>query len=317
MDFKDYYEILGVSPNADEKTIKQTYRKLARQYHPDLNPGDKEAEEKFKNINEAYQALSNAEQRKKYDELRAQYQRWQQSGGQPRDFNWQSWTAQPGQQADVRYATAEDLEDLFGEESPFSDFFTSIFGQTGAGGTRTRARAPRKGQDVEAEIALSLEEAARGTTRTLQVGDRRIEATIPAGVRTGSRVRLAGQGGPGSAGAPAGDLYLVVRLLPNPNFELEGDELHTKVAVDIYTAVAGGEVRVNTLDRPVMLKIPPMTQSGQTFRLRGRGMPKKGNPKVRGDLYARVNLVLPENMTEEELSTLRSLAADHKARQPT
>ena len=320
MDFKDYYEILGVSPNADEKTIKQTYRKLARQYHPDLNPGNQEAEEKFKSINEAYQALSNAEQRKKYDELRAQYQRWQQTGGQPRDFNWQNWTAQPGQQADVRYATAEDFEDIFGEASPFSDFFTSIFGQTpgsAAGGGRARTRAPRKGQDVEAEIDLSLEEAARGTTRTLQVGERRIEARIPAGVRTGSRVRLAGQGGPGGGGAPAGDVYLVVRLLPHPDFELDGDDLHSKVPVDIYTAVAGGEVRVNTLDRPVMLKIPAMTQSGQSFRIRGKGMPKKGDPKNRGDLYARVNLALPENMTEEELSTLRALAEKRKSRQPT
>lgn len=316
MDFKDYYEILGVSPDADEKAIKQAYRKLARQYHPDLNPGDKEAEEKFKSINEAYQALSTSEQRKKYDELRAQYQRWQQSGGRPRDFNWQDWTAQPGQQANVRYATAEDLEDLFGEESPFSDFFTSIFGQAG-GRAGARARTPRKGQDAEAEVALSLEEAAHGTTRTLQIGDRRIEARIPPGVRTGSRVRLAGQGGPGGGGAPAGDLYLVVRLLPHPDFELEGDELHTRVPVDIYTAVAGGEVRVNTLDRPVMLKIPPMTQSGQSFRLRGKGMPMKGNPNVRGDLYARVNLVLPENMTEEELNTLRSLAEKRKSQQPT
>lgn len=319
MDFKDYYEILGVSPGADEKTIKQTYRKLARQYHPDLNPGDKEAEEKFKNINEAYQALSNAEQRKKYDELRAQYQRWQQTGGQSRDFNWQNWAAQPGQQADVRYATAEDLEDLFGEQSPFSDFFTSIFGQTGGytGGARTRTRAPSRGQDVEAEISLSLEEAARGTSRTLQVGDRRIEARIPAGVRTGSRVRLAGQGGPGGGGAQAGDLYLVVQLLPHPDFELEGDDLHTKVAVDVYTAVAGGEVRVNTLDRAVMLKIPPMTNSGQSFRIKGKGMPKKGDAKSRGDLYARVNLVLPENMTEEERNTLRSLAEKRKSGQPT
>jgi curved DNA-binding protein len=317
MDFKDYYEILGVSPNAGEKTIKQAYRKLARQYHPDLNPGNTEAEEKFKSINEAYQALSNAEQRKKYDELRAQYQRWQQTGGQPRDFNWQNWTAQPGEQANVRYATAEDLEDLFGEESPFSDFFTSIFGQTGGYARGARTRAPRKGQDVEAEIALSLEEAANGTMRTLQVGERRIEARIPPGVRTGSRVRLAGQGGPGRDGAPAGDVYLLVRLLPHPNFELEGDELHTKLPVDIYTAVAGGEVRVNTLDRPVMLKIPAMTQSGQSFRIKGKGMPKKGDPKVRGDMYARVTLVLPENMTDEELAALRSLAEKRKSRQPT
>ncbi|HEX6269442.1 MAG TPA: DnaJ C-terminal domain-containing protein [Anaerolineales bacterium] len=317
MDFKDYYEILGVSPDADQKTIKQTYRKLARQYHPDVNPGNKDAEEKFKAINEAYQALSNPEQRKKYDELRAQYQRWQQTGRRPQDFNWGDWAAQPGQNADVRYATAEDLEDLFGSESPFSDFFTSIFGQTrGQARGQTRPGGPRKGQDVEAEVDLTLEETVNGASRALQIGDRRIEARIPPGVRTGSRVRLAGQGYPGREGGPAGDLYLVVRLLPHPSFELEGDDLHTEVPVDIYTAIAGGEVRVPTLDRPVMLKIPPKTQGGRTFRLRGRGMPKRGDAKSRGDLFARVRLVLPENITEEELNTIRSLAAKRGYQQP-
>ena len=317
MDFKDYYEILGVSPDADAKTIKQAYRKLARQHHPDVHPGNKEAEEKFKTINEAYQALSNPEQRKKYDELRAQYQRWQQSGKQPQDFNWQNWAAQPGQDANVQYASAEDLEDLFGSQSPFSDFFTSIFGQTrGQSRGQARSRGPRKGQDVEAEVDLSLEEAYHGAARSLQIGDRRIEARIPPGVRTGSRVRLAGQGGPGRDGGPAGDVYLVVRLLPHPTFELEGDNLHAEVPVDIYTAVVGGEVRVPTLDRPVMLKIPPRTQGGRTFLISGRGMPKTGDPKSRGDLYVRVKLMLPENMTEEELNTFRSLAAKHKSRQP-
>lgn len=314
MDFKDYYEILGVPPDADQKTIKQTYRKLARQYHPDVNPGNKEAEEKFKTINEAYQALSNPEQRKKYDELRAQYQRWQQSGRAPQDFNWQSWTAQPGQRANVQYETVEDLQDLFGNESPFSDFFTSIFGQ--ARGRQARPGGPRKGQDVEAEVDLTLEEAYRGTTRRLQIGDRRIEARIPPGVRTGSRVRLAGQGGPGRDAGAAGDVYLIVRLLPHPNFELEGADLHTEVPLDIYTAVTGGEVRVPTLDRPVMLKIPPKTQGGRTFRLRGKGMPKPGDPNNRGDLFARVQLRLPENMTEEEVNTLRSLAAKRGSHQP-
>jgi curved DNA-binding protein len=314
MDFKDYYEILGVPPDADQKTIKQTYRKLARQYHPDVNPGNKEAEEKFKSINEAYQALSNPEQRKKYDELRAQYQRWQQSGRAPQDFNWQSWTAQPGQRANVQYETVDDLEDLFGSESPFSDFFTSVFGQ--ARGRQARPGGPRKGQDVEEGVDLTLEEAYRGTTRILQIGDRRIEARIPPGVRTGSRVRLAGQGGPGRDGGPAGDVYLIVRLLPHPNFELEGADLHTEVPLDIYTAVAGGEVRVPTLDRPVMLKIPPKTQGGRTFRLRGKGMPKPGDPNNRGDLFARVQLRLPENMTEEEVNTLRSLAEKRGSSQP-
>lgn len=315
MDFKDYYEILGVKPDADQKAIKQAYRKLARQHHPDVNPGNKEAEEKFKTINEAYQALSNAEQRKKYDELRAQYQRWQQSGRRPQDFNYQQWTAQPGEGPNVQYTTVDDLNDLFGSEDPFSDFFTSIFGQTR--GRRGRPASPRKGQDLEVEVEVTLEEAYRGGNRLLQVGDRRIEARIPPGVRTGSRIRLAGQGEPGRDGGQPGDVYMVVRLLPHPNFEMEGDDLHTQAAVDIYTAVLGGEVRVQTLDRPVMLKIPPMTQAERSFRLRGKGMPKLRDPKTRGDLIARVKLVLPEPMTEKEINAFRDLATARNARQPT
>ena len=201
MDFKDYYEILGVSPDADAKTIKQTYRKLARQYHPDVNPGNKEAEEKFKTINEAYQALSNPEQRKKYDEVRAQYQRWQQSGKQPRDFNWQNWAAQPGQEANVQYGTPEDFEDMFGGESPFSDFFSTIFGQAQG---RSRPSGPRKGQDVEAVVDLSLEEAYHGGIRTLRL---EIGVSRPASHRVFeqvSRVRLAGQGEPGEMVARPG-----------------------------------------------------------------------------------------------------------------
>lgn len=312
MDFKDYYEILGVSPDADEKTIKQAYRKLARQHHPDVNPGNKDADEKFKTINEAYQALSNSEQRKKYDELRAQYQRWQQSGRNPRDFNWQSWAAQPGQEPNVQYGTPEDFEDLFGGESPFSDFFSTIFGQAEG---RSAPSGPRKGQDVEAMVELSLEEAFHGATRALQIGDRRIEARIPPGVRTGSRVRLSGQGGSGRDGGPAGDVYLIIRLLPHPTFELEGDDLYTKVSVDFYTAALGGEAPVPTLDRPLILKIPPKTQSDRTFRIRGKGMPKPKEPDVRGDLYARARVVLPENMTEQELNTLHELAEARKTGQ--
>jgi curved DNA-binding protein len=312
MDFKDYYEILGVPPDADEQTIKQAYRKLARQHHPDVNPGNKEAEEKFKTINEAYQALSNPEQRKKYDELRAQYQRWQQSGRNPRDFNWQNWAAQPGQEANVQYATPEDLEDLFGGEGAFSDFFSTIFGQARG---RSAPTGPRKGQDVEAIVELTLEEAYHGASRTFQIGDRRIEARIPPGVRTGSRVRLSGQGEPGRNGGSAGDVYLIVRLLPHPTFDLEGDDLYTRVSIDFYTAVLGGEAQVPTLDRPVTLKIPPNTQTDRTFRIRGKGMPKPKEPNARGHLYARARVILPENMTEQEVTALRELAEGRRTRQ--
>ncbi len=305
MEFKDYYQILGISPDSDEKTIRQAFRKLAQQHHPDVNPGNKAAEEKFKEINEAYQVLSDAAQRKKYDALRTQYKQWQQRGGRPQDFDWQTWSAQPDEGVHVRYGTVDDLKDLFGSEASFSDFFTTIFG-----GVREERGAPlaRRGRDLEYEIDLTLEEAFRGATRVLERGERRVEVRIPAGVKTSSRIRLAGQGEPGRNGGPPGDLYLIARVLSHPTFERDGDDLHMEVPIDIYTAALGGEVRVQTLDGAVMLSIPSQTQSGRNFRLRGKGMPRLGNPGSKGDLYAKVRLVLPIPLSEQELNALRELA---------
>jgi curved DNA-binding protein len=311
MDFKDYYEILGVPPDAEKKVIQQTFRQLARKVHPDVNPGNKEAEEKFKTINEAYQVLSDAEQRKKYDELRAQYLQWQQTGGRQQDFDWQNWSAQPGKGAHVQYANPEDLEELFGSESPYSDFFNSIFGQarrSGSGNGRG-SPSPRRGRDVEYEVDLTLQEAFQGADRLLEIDGHRIQAVIPPGVRTGSRVRLSGQGEPGQNSGPAGDLYLVVNLLPNDTFEREGDDLHIDVPVDIFTAIAGGETHIPTLERPLILKIPPRTNAGRNFRLRGKGMPHLGDPKTRGDLFALVRLVLPDPLTDQEVNSIRDLAS--------
>ena len=327
MDFKDYYEILGVAPNAEKKVIQQTFRQLARKFHPDVNPGNKEAEEKFKTINEAYQVLSDAKQRKKYDELRAQYQQWQQTGRHQQDFDWQDWMAsragtgtagasQPGKGARTQYATAEDLEDLFGSDSPYSDFFTNIFGGGRNSGRRTPS-GPRHGRDVEYEVDLSLEEAFHGTERLLDIDGHRIKAGIPPGVRTGSRVRLAGQAEPGQNGGPAGDLYLIVQINPNETFEREGDNLHMDVPVDIFTAVAGGEVRIPGLERPLTLKIPPRTNANRTFRIRGKGMPHLHDTKKRGDLFARVRLVLPDPLSDEEVSSMRELAASRSNRSKT
>jgi curved DNA-binding protein len=312
MDFKDYYEILDVPPDAEKKVIKQTYRDLAKKYHPDVNPGNKEAEDKFKTINEAYQVLSDTEKRKKYDELRAQYQHWQQAGGHRQDFDWQNWSAQPGQGVHVQYASPEDLEDLFGSESPYSDFFNNIFGQvhgSGRGSGRGTAPSPRRGRDVEYEVDLTLEEAYHGTDRLLQIDGHRVQAVIPPGVRTGSRVRLSGQGEPGHNNGQAGDLYLIVSILPNETFEREGDDLHIDVPVDIFTAIAGGETRIPTLDKPLMLKIPPRTNASRSFRLRGKGMPHLGDPKTHGNLFAMVRLVLPERLTDKEVDSIRELAS--------
>jgi curved DNA-binding protein len=313
MEFKDYYAILGVAPDADEQAIKRAYRALAREHHPDVNPGDKRAEERFKEINEAYQALSDPERRKKYDELRRQYQQWQQRGGPRQDFRWSDWEAAPGQRVHVQSVSPEDLEDMFGGDAAFSEFFSSIFGQ--AGPRAGRAARPRRGRDLELPVEITLDEAFHGTTRTIQVGDRTIEARIPPGVRDGARVRLAGQGSPGAAGGAPGDLYLLVEVAPHPRFERDGDDLTCDVDVDIFTAAAGGEVRVPTLDGVVRLKIPPRTQAGKTFRLRGKGMPRPGKPSERGDLYARARLVLPEPLSDDEVRTLRDLAARRTAKE--
>jgi curved DNA-binding protein len=311
MDFKDYYAILGVAPNADRKVIQQTFRQLARKHHPDVNPGNKDAEEKFKTINEAYQVLSDAKQRKKYDELRAQYQQWQQAGGRRQDFDWQDWSAQPGKGARAQYTNPEDLEDLFGSAAPFSDFFTNIFGQARAGGRSGRdvPPSPRRGRDVDYEVDLTLEEAFQGTERALEVDGHHIQASIPLGVRTGTRVRLAGRGEPGRNGGPAGDLYLIIKVLPNDIFERDGDDLHFDVPVDIFTAIAGGEARIPALERPLTLTIPPRTNANRTFRLRGKGMPYLREPQKRGDLFARVKLVLPDSLTDQEVDSIRALAS--------
>ncbi|MGH9318513.1 MAG: DnaJ C-terminal domain-containing protein, partial [Vicinamibacteria bacterium] len=247
--------------------------------------------------------------RRKYDELRGQYREWQERGGRE-DFNWGQWQKPPGQRGSYAYnVSPEDLQDIFGADSPFSDFFSSIFGETGAGpGRGERKPRPRRGQEVEARAEVTLDEAFRGTTRSIQLGDRRIEARIPPGVRRGSRIRLAGQGSPGVGGGPSGDLFLEVDVAPDARFEREGDDLRTVIPVDFYTAAVGGEVRVPTMDGAVMLKVPPRTQADRSFRLRGKGMPRVGRPHERGDMTARVKIVLPETMSDSEQEALRKLA---------
>jgi curved DNA-binding protein len=309
MDFKDYYEILGVAPNADKKVIQQTFRQLARKHHPDVNPGNKDAEEKFKTINEAYQVLSDVKQRQKYDELRAQYQQWQKTGGQQQqDFDWQNWSAESGKGARTQYANAEDLEDLFGSASPYSDFFSNIFGGKASSGRNAQPN-PRRGRDVEYEVDLTLEEAFRGTQRLLEMDGHQIQATIPLGVRTGTRVRLAGHGEQGNNGGTAGDLYLIIKVLPNDIFERDGDDLHMDAPVDIFTAIAGGETRIPALGKPLTLTIPPRTNANRTFRLRGKGMPYLREPNKRGDMFVRVKLVLPDTLTEQEVEGITALAS--------
>ena len=325
MDFKDYYATLGVAKTASDKEIKQAFRKLARKFHPDVNPGDKAAETRFKEINEAYEVLGDPAKREKYDELGANWRMYEQAQrqggtGAGGPFGGQ-WTYAPGG-GGFRPMTEDEVSEMFGaEESPFSDFFRTFFGGGGDSERRSRSRAPRnqRGRDVEHEIELDLEEALRGSVQRLVVrhgGEARsVEVRIPAGVTEGSRVRVSGEGGRGSGTAASGDLYLRVRLRPHARFERKGRDLYTKVRVPVTTAVLGGEVEVQTLaGKSLRLRIPPPTQNGQVFRLRGHGLPTTKNGGEAGDLYATVDVTVPQSLSDEELKHYEALAAIEKAK---
>jgi len=322
MEYQDYYKILGVDKNAIEAQIKKAYRKLAREYHPDMNPGNKKAEERFKQINEAYEVLSDPEKRRKYDQLGASYRQYQRMGGDPRGFDWSQWASGfGGQPGGVRMEYGGNIDDLFGEGG-FSDFFSAIFGGAnvgggpdvfrGAGARRSRAASGMRGQDSEQAVEITLEEAFAGTTRVLQRGDQRLEVKIPAGAQTGTKVRLAGQGSAGLRGGQVGDLFLVVQVLPHETFERDGDDLRCELPVDLYTAVLGGETAVHTLSGDVKLKILPETQSGRLIRLAGQGMPRLREPQTRGDLKVKVRVMLPQHLTARERELFQELAALRK-----
>jgi curved DNA-binding protein len=327
MEFKDYYATLGVSKSASDKEIKQAFRKLARKHHPDVNPGDKKAEAKFKDINEAYEVLGDRAKRKKYDELGANWRAYEQAeaaGAGPFAGRWNVNVGGGGSGAGFRTMTPEEMEEMFGNQNPFSDFFTTFFGggmDEGTAGRRSGARGGRarhRGRDVEHEIELTLEDAYHGVTRRLTLKHdghaRTVDVRIPPGVGDGSRVRVAGEGEQGAGGGTSGDLYLRVRLAPHPLFERKGRDLYVKVPVLVTKAVLGGEAEVPTISgKSVRLRIPPLTQNGQVFRLKGYGMPAVGKPEDTGDAYARVEVQLPAQLSAEDRTHWEALAKNHAA----
>jgi DnaJ-class molecular chaperone len=289
MEFKDYYSTLGVPKTASDEDIKKAFRKLARKHHPDLNPGDKASEAKFKELNEANEVLGDPEKRKKYDELGANWRAYEQAGPRP-GAQWQGPTG-----GGYRTMTPEEMQEMFGEGDPFSDFFHTFFGGGGDvhAGTRGRARRHRREparEQLEAVAELTLDEAFRGTTRRVMRDGKEqpLEVRIPAGVTEGSRVR-------------AGDLFLTVRVLPHPQFELRDRDLLTRFRVPVPTAVLGGEVNVPTIAGSTLrVRVPELTPAGRVFRLKGQGLPTPGKPDQRGDLYATLEIAWPASLTDDE-----------------
>ncbi len=285
MNNQDYYKLLGVQRKASQKEIKHAYRKLARQYHPDVNPGNQAAQEKFKKINEAYEVLSDAEKRKKYDMFGSNWQRTQSAPGA-------GWGSSP----------------QGGSSGDFSDIFESFFGnfsnrqRPGAGG-----QAAPRGKNIESEVDVTLREAFTGSKRIVTVDGERLEVAIPAGVKTGSKIRMSGKGGRGMSGGARGDLYLIVNVLNDPTFERNGDDLTVDTPIDFYSAVLGGEARVPTLDgKELIVTIRPGTSGGKKIRLRGKGMPVlKGSHT--GDLFARIVIEVPTNLTNKQQDLFEQL----------
>ncbi|REC55712.1 J domain-containing protein [Chryseobacterium piscium] len=301
MAYIDYYKILGVDKSATQDDIKKAYRKQARKLHPDLNPNDKEAEKQFKELNEANEVLSNPENRAKYDKYG---ENWKHGEEYEKAQQQQRQQYQGG-----NYGGGFSGAD-FGEGEDFSDFFQSMFGGAGGGSNRSSrgsASGKFKGQDVHAELSLNLKDAATTHQQTFDINGKKVRITIPAGVYDGQQIKLKGHGSPGISGGPSGDLYITFNINQDPNFERVGDDLKTKVTIDLYTAVLGGEVTVNTLDGSVNLKVKPGTQNGTTVRLKGKGFPVYKKDGHFGDLFATYDVKLPTDLTDKQKELFEQL----------
>lgn len=308
MDYKDYYKVLGVSKDASTDEIKKAYRKLAMKYHPDRNPNNKQAEEKFKEINEANEVLSDSKKRAKYDQISNSYQAWQSQGGSPGAFRWEDLFGMGGGQYTTR-VEVNDFGDLFEGMGGFSDFFKAFFGgisSPSGASRRTRRSTSPQVQAYEQPITITLSEAYHGTTRILQLDGKHIEVKIPAGVKSGSKVRVAGVG-PRQTNGQNADIYLLINVSNDSQFDRKGDNLYGKAEIDLATAVLGGEVKVKTMKGEGILKIPPGTQPLQIFRLKEHGMPKLKEKRKFGDLYIKVRVKIPRILNKKQRELFEEL----------
>ncbi|MDQ3020042.1 MAG: J domain-containing protein [Bacteroidota bacterium] len=316
MDYKDYYKVLGVNKNATQDEIKKAYRKLALKYHPDKNKGKKEAEDKFKEANEANEVLSDPEKRKKYDELGENWKYYQQSGGaQSQDFDWSQYANQGGRgrSGGQTYTYEGDMGDSFGGGG-FSDFFETLFGGGGgfrsSQGTKGRAGTRKtilKGEDLAAEMSITLEDAYKGSEKLFDLEGQSIKLKVKPGIADGQTLKLSGKGGSGYNGGPAGDLLLKIHVLNDPIFERKGDDLNTDLRVNLFTAVLGGKAPIKTFKGTINVNISKESQNGKVLRLQGMGMPKYGKANQTGDLYAKLNIEIPINLSEKEIKLFNEL----------
>ncbi|OJW82548.1 MAG: molecular chaperone DnaJ [Bacteroidetes bacterium 46-16] len=308
MEYKDYYKVLGVDKKASQDEIKKVYRKLAVKYHPDKNPENKQAEEKFKEINEAYDVLGDAEKRKKYDELGENWQHYQQQGGPSGGFDYSQWAnAGRSKQGGSTFHT----EFFTGDEHGFSDFFDTFFGSgfsSSGQGRRSRRNAGIRGQDLESHTDLTLEEAFHGTERQLNLRGQKLKIKLKPGIKDGQVLRMKGKGEPGMNGGTNGDLYINIHVQKHPRFERKDNDLYFDQPLDAYTAILGGKIPVQAIDKTLQVNIPAGTDSGKTFRLKGMGMPLYDDPKQHGDAYARMVITVPKNLSEQEKEIIKKLA---------
>jgi curved DNA-binding protein len=308
MTYKDYYKDLGIAKNATSVEIKKAYRTLANKYHPDKNKGDKEAEEKFKVINEANEVLSDPVKRKKYDQFGADWKHYEAAGAQPGGFDWSKYSSGRGGQ--THQTGTRDQDNMF-EDDGVSDLFEMLFGQH-SGQRKGKRNVAYKGEDLETETTLTLEEVYQGTSRLIQLNGQTIKVTIKPGVKDRQKLRIAGKGGNGTGGGPNGDLYLTVKIAPSQEYHPEGNDLYCNLPVDLYTAVLGGKVQINTMKGKVTVDIPKGTQNGKELRLRGLGMPVYSKKNEFGNLLIKITILIPEQLNEEEINLFKKLASLRK-----
>jgi len=308
MEFKDYYKILGVNKKATKDDISKAFRKLAVKYHPDKNPNDKVAEEKFKEITEANEVLSDPEKRKKYDTLGANWNQYQTSGGGFEDFFSQYGG---GRQGGTSYEFSGDFGDLFGGTTGFSDFFENIFGQGGGRGSKFHGAQQRKekGQDFEATLYVSLEEAYNGTSKDVIINGKKLRIKINPGTREGDKLRLKDQGGASRSGKVIGDLYLTIKIERHPFYEIDRDDLYYDLTIDLYTAVLGGKKKVKLINgKTINLDIPKGTDTDSIFRIGNFGLKKSGVGEDRGDLFVRIRIETPKDLSKKEIELFKELS---------